>query len=167
MFRALTVAMPLFATCGVYGQPAAPRPQFEVASIKPNKSGDMRVMINTPGGGRFTANNIPLQGLLTFAYHVKDFQLSGAPPWLTSERYDIEAKADGNPRGDAILPFLQALLEERLQFKFHRETKEMQVYALVVAKAGKLHQAEGECGPRPDTPPPPPEPGKLPTALCG
>ena len=62
---------------------------------------------------------------------------------------------------------LQALLEDRLQFKFHRETKELPVYALMVAKAGKLRPAEGECRPRPEGPPLPPEPGKLPTPPCG
>jgi uncharacterized protein (TIGR03435 family) len=62
---------------------------------------------------------------------------------------------------------VQTLLEDRLQFKFHRETKELPIYALVVAKAGKLHPAEGECGPRTDGLFPPPEPGKLPTPPCG
>jgi uncharacterized protein (TIGR03435 family) len=156
----------LFASLGASGQ-TAPRPEFDVASIKLNKWGGLRVMIQTPGGGRFTASNISMHALITFAYRVKDFQISGAPAWLTSERYDVEAKAEGNPVGDAILPILQATLEERLQFQFHRESKELPVYALVVAKAGKLHQAEGDCGPRPTGPLPPPDPNKLPTAPCG
>src|ERR1700722_6913624 len=66
-----------------------------------------------------------------------------------------------------MLPMLQTLLEDRLHFKLHRESKERLVYALVVAKPGKLHQAEGDWGPMPTGPPPPPEPGKLPTAPCG
>jgi uncharacterized protein (TIGR03435 family) len=66
-----------------------------------------------------------------------------------------------------MLPMIQAMLEDRLKLKVHHETKEQPVYALLVAKAGKLHEAQGECGPRPSTPPPPPEPGKLPTAPCG
>jgi uncharacterized protein (TIGR03435 family) len=170
MLRALAVASLVLGSCHAFAQPAAaPRPEFEVASIKLNKSADFRAMIMPARGGRFTANNIPLQLLITLAYRIKDFQLSGAPPWLTSERYDIEAKAEKDPGGefDAMLPLLQTLLEDRLQLKFHRETKELSVYALVVAKAGKLHEAEGECGPRPTTLPPPPEPGKLPAAPCG
>jgi uncharacterized protein (TIGR03435 family) len=166
MPRSSTVASLLFLAFGAYGQTAAPRPQFEVASIKPNKSGDLRMTFRSASGGRFTASNVSLQSLITIAYHIKDFQLSGAPPWL-SERYDVEAKAEGNPGGDAMLPMLQGLVEDRLQFKFHRESKELPVYALVVAKAGKLHPVEGECGPPPSGPPPPPEPGKLPTAPCG
>jgi uncharacterized protein (TIGR03435 family) len=167
MLRALAGVSLVFVPCGAFGQSAAPRPEFEVASIKLNKSADMRAMIMPARGGRFTATNIALQFLITIAYRVKDFQISGAPAWLSSERYDIEAKADGDPGFDAVLPMLQTLLEDRLQFKFHRETKELPVYALVVAKAGKLHQAEGECGPRPDGPPPALEPGKAPTPPCG
>jgi len=166
MLRALAVAGLLLDACRAFGQPATPRPEFEVASIKLNKSADFRGMTNNVHG-RFTATNMPLQVLITLAYRIKDFQVSGAPAWLTSERYDVEAKAEGDLAFEAMLPMLQTLLEDRLQLKFHRETKEVPVYALVVAKAGKLREAEGECGPRPNTPPPPPEPGKLPTTPCG
>lgn len=137
-----------------------------MASIKLNKSAGFGGLLNTVHG-RFTATNVPLQVLIALAYRIKEFQVSGAPAWLTSERYDIEAKTEGDLAFQASLPMIQTLLEDRLQFKFHRETREQPIYALVVAKAGKLHEAEGECGPRPDTPPPPPEPGKLPTAPCG
>jgi uncharacterized protein (TIGR03435 family) len=172
MFRALAVVGLALGVCPAFGQSAsdkpaaAPRPEFEVASIKLNKSGDMRAMIRPSPGGRFTVTNIPLQFVITIAYRIKDFQLSGAPPWLASERYDIEAKAEGNPNFDAMLPMVQTLLEDRLQLKFHHETKEVPVYALVVAKAGKLRAAEGECPPPPKTLPPP-EPGKLPFTPCG
>ena len=167
MLRATAVAGLVLSSVGAFGQPAAPRPEFEVASIKLNKSGDMRMMVRPSPGGRFTVTNVPMQFVVTMAYRIKDFQLSGAPPWLMAERYDIEAKAEGNPSFDAMLPMLQTLLEDRLQLKIHRESKELQVYSLVVAKAGKLHEAEGECGPRPTGLPPPPEPGKLPTPPCG
>jgi uncharacterized protein (TIGR03435 family) len=167
MLRAWAVAGLVLGSSHALAQSAAPRPEFEVASIKPNKSGDLRAMIMPPRGGRLTATNIPFQVLITLAFQIKDFQLTGAPAWLRSERYDIEAKAAGNPGLDEVEKMVQTLLEDRLQFKFHRETKELPIYALVVAKAGKLHTAEGECGPRPDGSLPVPEPGKLPTALCG
>jgi uncharacterized protein (TIGR03435 family) len=167
MLRAAAIASLLVSACCAFAQPAAPRPEFEVASIKLNKSNEGFSRIMPARGGRFTATNIPLQFLITIAYRIKDFQLSGAPDWVKSERYDVEAKAEGDPSFDAMLPMLQTLLEDRLQFKFHRDTKEMQIYALLVAKAGKLHQAEGECGPRPDGLPPPPAPGKMPSPPCG
>lgn len=167
MLRAWAVAGLVLSSSHAFAQSAAPRPEFEVASIKLNKSGDLRAMIRPPLGGRFTATNIPFQFLVTVAFQIKDFQLTGAPAWLKSERYDIEAKAAGNPSMDEVGKMLQTLLEDRLQFKFHRETKELPIYALLVAKAGKLRPAEGECPPRPEGPPPPPEPGKLPKAFCG
>jgi uncharacterized protein (TIGR03435 family) len=169
MFRAMAAASVLFFSFGAFAQPAAtPRPQFEVASIKLNKSAGGFGMVRPSPGGRFTLTNVPLQLVLTIAYRIKEFQLSGAPAWLTQERYDIEAKADGNPSLDAMLPMLQTLLEDRLQLKFHHETKELPIYALVTAKAGKLHESEGgECPPMPDRLPPPPEPGKLPSPPCG
>jgi hypothetical protein len=144
MLRALAVAGLMLGARHAFGQPATPRPEFEMASIKLKKSGDLRVMINT-AGGRFTATNIPLQRLIMNAYRVKHFQISGAPSWLSSERYE---------------------LEDRLQLKFHRETKELPVYTLVIAKAGKLPDAEGDCGPR-TGPPPALEPSKLPSTPCG
>jgi uncharacterized protein (TIGR03435 family) len=146
MLRALAVAVLTLSACHAFGQPATPRPEFELASIKLSKSSDPRVMVMPAQGGRFTATNIPFQYLIDLAYRVKDFQLSGAPPWFLSDRYDLEAKADGNPTFEAMLPMLQTLFEDRLQLKVHREAKELPVYALVVAKAGKLHESQAECG---------------------
>src|SRR5262245_59080878 len=71
---------------------------FEVASVKPNKSGDGRVMLAMPPTGRITATNIPVRLLLQQAYQVQPFQIIGAPNWAASDRFDIVAKApDGAP----------------------------------------------------------------------
>src|SRR5437867_2352952 len=68
-------------------------PAFEVASIKPNNSGDGRVMMgNQPG--RFTATNVTLRMLLRNAYQLQDFQISGGPSWLASDHFDIIAKIE-------------------------------------------------------------------------
>jgi uncharacterized protein (TIGR03435 family) len=167
MLRALVIASVLLGSRHAFGQSTAPRPQFDVASIKLNKSGDLRMMVRPSPGGRFTVTNVPLQFVVTMAYRIKDSQLSGTPPWFLAERYDIEAKAEGNPSFDAMLPMVQTLLEDRLQLKFHRDIKELASYSLVVVRPGKLHPAEGECGPPPIGPLPAPEPGKLPTPPCG
>src|SRR5580700_9287294 len=58
MLRAMAVASLAFVACDSFGQPATPRPAFEVASIKLNKSGDRRMMFPAPRGGRFTATNV-------------------------------------------------------------------------------------------------------------
>jgi len=131
----------------------APPPSFEVASIKPNRSGEMRFFMGWQPG-RFTASGMTVRFLITAAYDVKDFQVSGGPSWIESERYDIEAKepdsiAEELPklpleqRRKQLGLMVQSLLADRFQLKLHRESKELPVYALVVAKNGpKLQQAK-------------------------
>ena len=123
MLRGLAVAGLTLGAVQVSAQPANPapdsRPQFEVASIKSDKSEDRRILVGAGQGGRFRATNIPLQILITQAYEIKPFQLSGTPGWL-SERYDVEARAEGNPSSREMLPMAQRLLEDRLQLRHHR-----------------------------------------------
>ena len=76
-----------------------PGPQFEVASIKQNKSGDGRVMLGIQPGGRLTATNVTLRMLIRNAYQIQDFQLTGGPSWLTEDHFDIVAKAE---EGDGV-----------------------------------------------------------------
>jgi uncharacterized protein (TIGR03435 family) len=122
------------------------KPAFEVATVKPNKSGDMRVSLGIQAGGRFTAANVPLRMLIRNAYQLQDFQLVGGPDWIASERFDIIAKAVGDvpprppwgPPGPLQL-MLQTLLGERFKLSVHRETRELPVYELVLARPdGKL-----------------------------
>jgi len=126
----------------------AQTPAFEVASIKPNPSITENSGENT-ARGRFTATNDSLKQLLQLAFDVKDFQIVGGPGWLGTARYDIVATT-GKPGdvGDAELrPLLQSLLVDRFVLRFHRETRESTVYALVVAKNGpKLtgHTGDGD-----------------------
>jgi uncharacterized protein (TIGR03435 family) len=96
-------------------------------------------------------------------------RIEGAPGWIESERYRINAKAEG-PASLGMMrgPMLQALLEDRFQVKVHRETRELAVYALTVAKNGlKVERtAEGGCTPRDLTQvQTPPGPGQNP--WCG
>ena len=105
------------------------RPQFEVASIKPSPSFD-RIMSVRPLPGRLTAD-ATLQVLMQYAYGVQPFQLVGGPRWLTSDHYEIEAKADVSADRDRVFRMLQALLEDRFQLKTHREMKTAGVCARV------------------------------------
>ena len=93
---------------------AAPRPlpqapeapadnaTFEVASVKANKSGDNRIGIGFAPGGRFRATNVPLRELISAAYGTPQplaaFQITGGPKWIESDRFDIVAKAPGDPQ---------------------------------------------------------------------
>jgi bla regulator protein blaR1 len=145
---------------------------FEVASVKANKSGDGRVMVGIQPGGRFNATNVPLRMLLRQAFNVQEFQIVGGPDWSGSDRFDVVAKApEGEFNADLMRPMLQSLLVERFKLAFHKETREMQIYALVKARGdGKLGPnitpAAVDCaavmrGRRGGGPPPaPPQPGQ-------
>jgi len=112
---------------------------FEVASVKSNKTGDGRVMLGLQPGGRFTATNVPLRLLIQNAYRVQGFQVVGAPDWLHSERFDIAAKAEGDPTQEQVQQMVRALLADRFKLQVHRETREMPIYVLVMARSdGKL-----------------------------
>jgi uncharacterized protein (TIGR03435 family) len=162
------------AACGLFAQQDAV-PRFEVASIKLNtgERNGMRVRV-LPGGGLIT-ENAPLQLLMQNAYTLQAFQIVGGPGWIQSDGYNIEAKGDGKPASRAELFLkLRSLLEDRFQLKVHRETKELPVYALTVAKNGPTlpQPKEGSClavdlnGPTP-APPPPPASGPPQVSPCG
>jgi uncharacterized protein (TIGR03435 family) len=124
------------------GQTQAPplRPQFEVASIKPNFGMERKVSIGATSPGTFKAENVWLRFLIQMAWNVKDFQVSGGPGWAGSDRFDIVARTDGRAGFEQMRPMLQTLLEDRFRLVFHRESKELPVYALVAGRGGfKLH----------------------------
>ena len=148
--------------------------KFEVASVKP-AAPDQRGMFIRPGpGGGVTITNMSLKELIVLAWRVQPFEISGGPPWVESARYDIVAKPETRPKPAELQVMLQLLLQDRFQLAVHRETKELPIYALVLArKDGKLgpqlvESKEGACTPAdPTRPPPPPEPGKPPALSCG
>jgi uncharacterized protein (TIGR03435 family) len=134
-------------------EPAAASLVYDVASIKRNTAGDEKQRISFPLDG-FNATNVTVQMLIRVAYGVEDNQISGAPNWVNSENYNVEAKMDGatvdalrklseDQRKRERERMLQVVLADRLHLTFHRETKELPVYALVIAKNGvKLHKSK-------------------------
>jgi len=115
--------------------------------------------------------NLALRRLILIAYDIRDYQIAGAPGWIESEHYDVQAKADSNPSVKLMEgPMLRSLLEERFRLAVHRETRELPTYILSVAKTGSKLQPskEGSCT-RYDTnsPPPPPRPGEPRPVFCG
>jgi uncharacterized protein (TIGR03435 family) len=116
----------------------APHLQFDVASVKSNKSGpNMMSMRTLPTS--FNVTNMPLRTLIVQAYRVSGYQLTGGPGWLDSERYDIVAKAPEGARPDQTPLMLRGLLAERFKLKVHGETRDTPIYALVLARSdGKL-----------------------------
>lgn len=141
-------------------------PKYDVATIKPTSASDgRRMFMFTPDGISLTG--VPVQMLLTEAFHVEDDHIIGAPGWVKTNRYDVQAKVspDDAPKLDKLKfderrSMLVPLLVERLNLKYHHETREMTSYALVVAKGGpKLKLSEVQ-PPPPDAKPP--EPGGSP-----
>jgi uncharacterized protein (TIGR03435 family) len=131
----------------LHAQNAAQPQSFEVASIKPSApsgGNTFMVRVEMAPGGRYTASGVTLKLLLQQAYDVKDYQITGGPGWISTERYDINAKADTpDIKRDQIRVLLQSLLAERFQLQIHRETRELPVYSMVIGKGGhKLHLSE-------------------------
>jgi len=148
--------------------PATPAPKFEVVSIKPSQEGGGLFRIGLQPSGRFVANSV--QFLMELAYGLKDAQISGAPRWVESEHFAIEAKPeDGfmdqklsrDERSRQISLMMQSLLADRFKLAMHHETKEMPVYSLVVAKSGSKLKEAPPAPPDGDMPPPGPPTGQM------
>jgi len=125
--------------------------KFEVASVKPAKAGGrfssnfpLLGDVYAPTGGLFSATNTALSIYLRFAF--KDMKLAyqatpdlaGAPGWVRSQPYDIEARAQGNPTKDQMRLMMQSLLADRFKLAVHYEKRQLPVYALVLSREGKL-----------------------------
>jgi uncharacterized protein (TIGR03435 family) len=123
---------------------AIPRPEFEVASIKPAPAQDAghtstNMNVHTSGDGRngsLSYTNVSVKEVLGQAYKIQQYQISGGPSWLESERFDIAAIIPAGSSQDQIMLMLQNLLADRFQLVLHRETKPLPVYALTVGKNG-------------------------------
>lgn len=127
----------LLLSIPAFSQTAPPRPEFEVASIRPSgpqAPAQLGIGLHIDGA-QVTLNYLALRDYIAMAYDLKNYQISG-PEWLASTRFDIAAKVPAGTSRDQVRPMLKALLEDRFQMKTHRDTKEFAVYALVVAKGG-------------------------------
>jgi uncharacterized protein (TIGR03435 family) len=115
----------------------AARPEFDVASIKPVK-GDCKVPVSMGVGyGTALERCVTLKMLVTVAYQLQSFQISGGPGWIDSDRYDLDAKAEDAKSGpDKSRLMLQTLLADRFKLTLHREMKQSPVYELVLARGG-------------------------------
>ena len=114
---------------------------FEIASIKPNRSGERSASIYPLVGRTFTAENAPLRDLIRYAYQLSDFEIADVPDWAARERFDIRAvaKADIAPALATGQPpervMLRALLAERFRLAIRRDVREVPIYVLVIARS--------------------------------
>jgi uncharacterized protein (TIGR03435 family) len=143
-FALLAFMMGLLTTSVPVAQAPSPDPAFELASVKPNNSGQRNSSINAQPNGRFSATNVTLLQLLARAYGLQAFRVIDAPGWAGSERFDIEAKSQDSvteikseTTAARLSLMLRSLLNERFMLTAHMETRKSPVYALVVARDDK------------------------------
>jgi uncharacterized protein (TIGR03435 family) len=165
-------------------RPSVTEPRFEVASVKRATEASGRVRVGDQiwtsagasfkPGGTFEAVNATLGSVIRLAYRLREFQTVGAPDWVDTDRFDIQARGpQGAVESDGPLR-LQSLLAERFALKVHRETRDRPIYALVLARANgslgpRLRQSQvpsaSGLGNNQCTPPGPPGPFNM--RLCG
>ena len=123
-------------------------PSFEVASVKRNTSGSL-IVNTTIEGNRYVATNLSVKDLLATAYApLPRSRMVGGPSWINTDRFDIVATMEGAPTPPEIFEMVRSLLVERFRLAAHSETRDGDVYDLIVASSA------GELGPklRPPTP---------------
>jgi len=142
----------LLACTVLHAQAPAEKVEFEVATIKksPAPGTDNAVTAGIKmDGSQVRIGLLTLRDYIAMAHRVKPYQIVG-PDWIATERFDIAAKLPAGVKGDQFLPMMQSLLADRFGLKFHRDPKEMAVYALVVGKPPlKLKESAIENAPPP------------------
>lgn len=162
--HAVIASVVILASTGSHSLVAqsTPASEFEVASIKLNTDARppfnavdrtfMRLTASGASHGRFTMRGFgapTVSVLIQAAHQVKEFQVVGAPGWVNTERYDVDARAPGATTFEQMRPMLQSLLAGRFQLEFHRESRPLPVYELVPARNGLkiTPMKEGSCVP--------------------
>jgi uncharacterized protein (TIGR03435 family) len=153
---------------------SSPQLTFDSVSVKRSNDTDRRGALQFQPGGRLLATNIPLRPVFSMAFNLALSQgqgaIIGAPNWFDSERYNIEARAVGDPPREQMILMLQALLADRFKLVVHHETRQqLPIYALELARPGKLGaqlkpHSDGKCI---DTLQPDPAPGNPLPPYCG
>jgi bla regulator protein blaR1 len=122
--------------------PQSAPPAFAVASIKPSpppSGGSMFVDHGSRPGGQWFAQNTELLSILRTAYPAFSLpgQIVGGPDWVSSQRFDVNARAEGNPSSESMSAMLRQLLADRFSLKVRTEQRDVDVYALVLDRADR------------------------------
>ena len=149
---AFHLCLALVTIRGGFAQPLTGAIEFEVASVKPSEPGARTPNIVLGAGKSLTISNVPLRGIITYAYDIRDFQLTSAPGWTNEDRFDVVAKTAATDRTNAgpapdtdeqrryrvarVRERLRSLLSDRFGLRAHIEQREHTVLALRVAKGG-------------------------------
>jgi uncharacterized protein (TIGR03435 family) len=155
MKRRLILALALPVLAATAGAQAPNEPAFDVAAIKPAADTQAFSFSMVQPGGRYMGQNMSLRLLIKTGYGVHDSQIIGGPSWIDSERWDINAKAEGykdpGPFRDVSRLMVRPLLAERFKLVFHHEQRELPVYALVFVKPnefGPQFRRDDNCDPQ-------------------
>ena len=123
---------------------------FEVASVKRNTSGSL-VANTTVEGNRYVATNLSVKDLMATAYApLPRNRMVGGPSWINTDRFDIVATMEGTPTPPEIFAMVRSLLVDRFQLAAHSETRDGDVYDLLVTRSAselgpKLRPSERDC----------------------
>jgi len=142
----------VFAATVALAQVQAPT-EFDNASVSLNTANDRIVTIDVGPGAKFAARGYTLVLLMQRAYRVMDWNVSGGPDWIRTDRFDVSANAiiEGNLTEEQLRPMLQKLLAERFKLRLHPSSKEMAGYALLVSKSGPKLKPASDGAEHPDT----------------
>lgn len=110
---------------------------FDVVSVRPNTTGAGRSSERT-NSGHVMAENITPSSMIQQAFGIRSSQIEGAPSWIETDKYDLQATTGTTKDLDDIelQPYWESMLATRFRMKYHHASKEMQVYSLTVAKSG-------------------------------
>jgi len=138
MARMLVLVFGVLAL-GVPG--SAQAPAFDAVSIKVNKSGEQGARFGGRPGGIEVRNNT-LRNIVRNVWNLNNLQIVGGPDWFNEDRFDILATAAGNPTPPQMMEMAKTMLADRFKLKVHTETRQLPIYALVLARQ------DGRLGPR-------------------
>src|SRR5579883_776513 len=145
LYRRALLALPVLAAMLA----AQTEPKFDVASVKPSRSGSPSTSnfplgpgdVYVRNGGYLTAKGFPLTTYIAFAYKIignqSQFLLPQLPDWAKTDRYDIQARAEGDPGKDQMRLMMRSLLADRFHLVTHYEDREVPVLAFALVRAGK------------------------------
>ncbi len=164
--RAFVCLLAVVQACGVCcAQSTDAKAEFEVVSVKPSEApGNGMRRVGCDGGpgtkdpGMFRCTNMSLSNLVTRAYGIAYYQLTG-PDWLQQQMFEIQAKVPEGATKDQVAAMILSMLQDQFKLVAHHDSKELAKYDLVVAKGGLKIKESAEEPPRPpDGAPPKPAP---------
>jgi uncharacterized protein (TIGR03435 family) len=135
-------------------QPSAnPNGAFDVTSVKPNDSRSGMIQMLPAANGGWQATNVTLGFLVRIAFQLQDNQIVGGPKWLFEDRFDVMGTGTAPGKDGPLFNKVRAMLVDRFHLVTHTETRELPMFALVMARRDgslgeKLTKSTADCSPQ-------------------